>query len=95
MVQITSVLIAPVVTEKTVAVSGKYTFSVHLGATKKEVAQAVTYFYGVKVLKVNVTNLPSKKRIIARGKTVRKRSKIKKATVVLEEGKKLDFNAFK
>ncbi len=90
-----SILISPIVTEKTVATPGKYTFSIHSRATKKDVAQAVNNFYGVKVVKVNISTLPPKKRLVNRGKATQKRPKVKKATVMLEEGKKLDFNTFK
>ncbi len=91
----TNVLIAPVVTEKTVAQTGKYVFSVHPDATKPDVKAAVLEHYGVEVVKVNITSLPEKTRTVGRGRTLRKRKPTKKATVTLKEGATLDFNAFK
>ena len=95
MLKITDVLRHPIVTEKTVASSGRYTFAVHPKANKKEVAEAVKTFYGVDVATVNISRLPSKTRMVARGRTAQKRAVTKKAIVALKGGAKLDFNAFK
>ena len=95
MVLITDILISPVETEKTVANAGKYTFVVHAESTKPQIASAVKNFYGVDVKNVNVTWLPAKQKLVARGRLVNKRSRTKKATVTLKYGATLDFNAFK
>lgn len=89
------VLIAPVVTEKTVAQTGKYTFLVNREASKLDVVEAMKEFYGVDVAKVNIINTPLKERVLGRGRVMTKRAEQKKAIVTLAEGKSIDFNAFK
>lgn len=91
----TDVLIAPVVTEKTVAQSGKYTFKVHGGATKQAVVAAVKAFYGVEAVSVNIINLPAKTRTVGRGREMTRRNETKKAIVTLKDGDTLNFNDFK
>jgi large subunit ribosomal protein L23 len=95
MTAITNVIIAPVVTEKTVAQTGKYTFQVHSGASKESVTKAVKTFYGVDATKVNMINLPAKTRTVGRGRLINKRSETKKAIVTLKTGQTLNFNDFK
>ena len=95
MLLITSVIKNPIVTEKTVANTGSYSFSVNPLATKLEIAKAVEQFYGVEVKKVQTEFLPPKKRLVARGRQVQKRGRLKKATVTLKDNATLDFNAFK
>lgn len=89
------VLIKPVVTEKTVAQTGKYTFLVNKSASKHDVMAAVKEFYGVEATKVNVVNTPLKDRVLGKGRVMIKRAEQKKAIVTLAEGKTIDFNAFK
>lgn len=95
MITTTTVLVAPIVTEKTVATPGKYTFQVHGDASKKDVAVAVKSFYGVEVEGVNMIRLPAKTRMVGRGRTINKRASYKKAVVTLKDGATLNFNDFK
>ncbi len=95
MTSIANTLIAPVVTEKTVAQTGKYTFQVHADASKETVATAVKSFYGVDAVKVNIVNLPAKTRTVGRGRLINKRPEFKKAIVTLKSGQTLNFNDFK
>ena len=95
MIPTTAVIKSPIVTEKTVAVPGKYSFVVDSRATKADVVNAVKEFYNVDVEKVNVSTIPSKQRVVGRGRTITKRSEAKKAIVTLKSGTTLDFNAFK
>ncbi len=95
MIATQDVLVQPIVTEKTVAMKDKFCFAIHNDATKEDVKKAILDFYGAKVLKVNITNLPEKFRLVQRGKPARKRAPLKKATVSLAKGGTLDFNAFK
>lgn len=95
MVQTTQVLIQPVVTEKTVAQKDKFVFRVHIDATKEDIQKAVKEFYGVDALKINVTNLPEKTRMVRRGIESRKRAPLKKAVVTVKKGETIDFNALK
>jgi len=95
MTKISAVLIAPVVTEKTVGTENKFVFRVHRDSTKPEIATAVKEFYGVDAQKINIVRLPEKTRFVGRGRLATKRSQFKKAIVTLKSGSKLDFNAFK
>lgn len=95
MTTIVNTLIAPVVTEKTVAQKGKFTFQVDADANKETIAQAVNSFYGVDVTKVNIVNLPEKTRMVGRGRTIKKRPEFKKAIVTLKAGQTINFNDFK
>ena len=82
------IIIAPVLTEKSVAVLGekKYTFRVADGANKIEIAKAVEEIFGVQVAKVNTISMKGKKRRMGRyeGYT----SDWKKAVVTLKEDSK-------
>lgn len=86
------IILAPVITEKSVAVLSekKYTFRVANGANKIEIAKAVEEIFGVKVAKVNTISMKGKKRRMGRyeGYT----SDWKKAVVTLtEESKTIEF----
>jgi large subunit ribosomal protein L23 len=85
------VIIAPVISEKTMKLSGegKYTFEVHSKAGKIEIAKAVEEIFNVKVEKVNVLNVrPRTKRM---GKYMGKTSAVRKAIVKLAEGQEIDL----
>ena len=97
MIRIEDVLVKPVQTEKSVGMEtgSKYTFVVHVDASKTDVVAAVKEFYGAEVSSVNIIKLPKKTRVIGRGKEMTKRRPTKKAIVTLPTGKTLDFNAIK
>lgn len=95
MLRIEDVIVQPVQTEKSVSMPGKYTFNVHVEATKPEVKLAIKKFYGKEVEKVNMVNLGEKIRIAGRGRSIKKRSNFRKAIVTLKEGQTLNFNDFK
>jgi large subunit ribosomal protein L23 len=89
----------PRLNEKTYGLSTKrvFVFNIDKGANKHTVARAVEAQFDVKVLSVNIVNIPGKaKRIISiSGKRSRNatgsRSDIKKAYVTLAEGNSLPF----
>ena len=86
------IIIAPVLTEKSVAVLGekKYTFRVADGANKVEIAKAIEEIFGVQVAKVNTISMKGKKRRMGRfeGYT----SDWKKAIVTLKaDSKTIEF----
>ena len=86
------IILAPVITEKSVAVLGekKYTFRVADGANKIEIAKAAEEIFGVKVAKVNTISMKGKKRRMGRyeGYT----SDWKKAVITLtEDSKTIEF----
>lgn len=88
-----SVIVAPVVTEKSLRLArelNQYTFRVSLEATKIDIRRAVEQIFGVKVTKVNTMRAKPKRRRWGRlpeGKTVQ----WKKAVVTLAPGHKIDI----
>ncbi|MBI2446778.1 MAG: 50S ribosomal protein L23 [Parcubacteria group bacterium] len=84
-------LLSPLATEK--AVSGqslnKYVFKIAYSANKIEVAKAVGKNYNVKVVSVNIINIPRKARRV--GKTQGFKSGYKKAIVTLAKGQTIEI----
>jgi large subunit ribosomal protein L23 len=80
------VIIRPVVSEKSYALAtvGKYTFRVHPDAHKTQIKQAVEELFGVVVLGVRTSSVPSKPK--RRGYTAGRTRSWKKAVVQLREG---------
>ncbi|MBI4307762.1 MAG: 50S ribosomal protein L23 [Chloroflexi bacterium] len=87
----TEVLRRPIVTEKSTALQerGKYTFEIHVQATKREVKEAVEKVFNVKVLKINVLRIPGKLKTFGRRKI--QRAPTKKAIVTLRPGDKIQI----
>lgn len=86
------VIIRPVITEKSMRLKeqeNKYTFEVHVKATKKDIKDAVEKLFNVKVESVNVINVKGKSRRI--GRKLVKDKNWKKAIVKLREGDKIEF----
>ena len=82
------VLFRPRITEKaTIANEGRvYVFEVMPRATKKEVSEAVTKFFKVTPVKVNMVKIPAKKRVSQMRRVRGVKSGGKKAYVYLKEG---------
>jgi large subunit ribosomal protein L23 len=81
----------PLVTEKSVNLSdqqNKYVFVVMPAATSSEVKKAVQSLYGVKVIKVNMINVPGKKRRL--GQSEGFRPGFRKAIVTLSPEDKIE-----
>jgi large subunit ribosomal protein L23 len=80
------VIIRPVVSEKSYALAtvGKYTFRVHPDAHKTQIKQAVEALFGVGVLGVRTSSVPSKPK--RRGYTAGRTREWKKAVVQVREG---------
>ena len=80
------VIIRPVVSEKSYALAtvGKYTFRVHPDAHKTQIKQAVEALFGVGVLEVRTSAVPSKPK--RRGYTAGRTRAWKKAVVQVREG---------
>ncbi len=87
----TEVLRRPIVTEKSTALQeqGKYTFEVHLHATKHEVKEAVEKVFNVKVMQVNTLRIPGKIKVVGRRRIQRPAKK--KAIVALKSGDKIQI----
>jgi large subunit ribosomal protein L23 len=84
-------LVEPWITEKTHAAisDNKYTFKVSGDATKKQIKIAIQGIYGVKVEKVAVVNVHSKRKSYGRHEGVK--SGFKKATITLKKGDKIEL----
>lgn len=84
------IIIAPVITEKSMAArsANVYTFKVAKTASKDEIKRAVEEAFKVKVVSVNTLNTKSKKRRVGRysGRT----KTYKKAMVTLAEGSSIE-----
>lgn len=83
------ILVKPLVTEKAtnLAANNKYVFVVSLKANKIEVAKAIEALYGVKPLKVNISNISGKR--VTRGKIRGQRKDWRKAIVTLAKGQEI------
>ena len=85
------VLISPVVSEKSYSLIGdrKYSFRVHRDAHKTQVRQAVEQLFGVRVRRVNVSQVPAKPK--RRGLHRGTKPGWKKAVVELHEGETIEI----
>jgi large subunit ribosomal protein L23 len=88
-----SILLSPVVTEKSTLVSqhSQFVFNIDSSATKYEVAKAVEMIFKVNVVNVNVLNRPGKVNRF-RGR-LGKRADQKRAFVRLAQGQTIDMGA--
>ena len=85
------IIIAPVVTEKTMTLRNEnvYTFKVAKDASKDEIKNAVENAFNVKVASVNTLNTKSKKRRV--GKYQGRTKTYKKAIITLKDGSSIDL----
>jgi large subunit ribosomal protein L23 len=90
-VDVTQVLLAPVVSEKSYSLieEHKYSFKVHPDAHKTQVRQAVEELFDVKVLSVNIVKVQSKPK--RRGMFRGTRPGWKKAIVQVREGDTIEI----
>jgi large subunit ribosomal protein L23 len=89
-----SVVLAPVVSEKSTFVADRnrqYVFRVADDATKPQIKAAVELMFGVKVANVNVVNETGKTRRMGKGQG--RTQDIKKAYVRLAPGQTIDYEA--
>lgn len=82
-------IIKPLITEKAtnLVAQDKYAFVVSDNANKIEVAKAINAIYGIKPLKVNLSNVKGKK--VARGRISGQRKDWRKAVVTLPKGQSI------
>ena len=87
------IIIAPVITEKSVSVLGekKYTFRVADGANKIEIAKAVEEIFDVKVAKVNTLNVQGKMKRVGRYPEGRTASWKKAMVTLTADSKTIEF----
>ena len=83
------VIIKPIVSEKsyTLATVGKYTFRVHPDAHKTQIKQAIEELFGVGVVEVRTSSVPSKPK--RRGYTSGRTREWKKAVVQVRQGQSI------
>ncbi len=82
-----NVIIRPIITEKSMrlnAEDNKVTFEVAQGTNKTQIAMAIEEIYGIKPVKVNVSNNHPKMRRV--GRYIGKTNRVRKAIVKLPEG---------
>jgi large subunit ribosomal protein L23 len=93
MTNIHSVLLRPIITEKSNYQNSKlqqYTFEVAAEATKGMVKTAVETLFDVDVVRVNILSVPAKqKRNLRNRRQIIRRSEYKKAIVTLAPGDKI------
>ena len=92
MAQLKSILVKPLITEKTADAGEKYNrygFQVQLKANKNQIREAIEKLYDVKVLSVKTSVMPGK--VKRAGMKHKKSAKKKKAFVELAEGQKIEF----
>jgi len=85
-------VVNPHITEKTsmLGASNQYVFKVAKTSSKLEIKKSIEELYNVEVEKVNVVNLPAKKRRL--GKQIGIRPGVKKAVVTLKSGSSIQLN---
>ncbi|MBO4300121.1 MAG: 50S ribosomal protein L23 [Desulfovibrio sp.] len=91
--EITAVLLKPLMTEKVTYVrdsSRQVVFLVHTGANKLEIKQAVEKAFDVKVEAVNVVRRAPRNRE-RQGRVVGRKPGWKKAYITLRQGDKIEF----
>ncbi len=81
----------PIITEKATILSeqNKTVFKVHIGATKKNIKKNIEKLFKVKVIKVNIINTKTKKKL--RQGRVSIKSGYKKAIITLKKGQSIDL----
>ena len=87
------IIIAPVITEKSMAgiATKKYTFKVACDANKIEIAKAVEEIFGVKVIKVNTLNVTGKLKRTGRYPAGRRPSWKKAVVTLSDDSKSIEF----
>lgn len=88
---LSEVIKRPIITEKSTALQSRqdYVFEVDPKATKHQIKQAVEKMFKVKVVDVNVMNVPGKLKAIGRRRVMT--SGYKKAVVTLSPGDKIVY----
>lgn len=92
--RLTQVILAPIVSEKSNVLAeqrNQMTFKVLANATKPEIKAAVELLFGVQVASVTTVTIKGKNKRF--GRTLGRRSDVKKAYVSLAAGQELDLEA--
>ena len=85
------VIVSPHITEKAGVLEkkGEYIFNVYPRTNKQEIKNAVEKTYGVKVTKVNIINIPAKRKRV--GKHMGHALAVRKAVVSLQKGHAIEL----
>ena len=85
-------ILAPMVTEKTTNLSeqDKIVFRVPRAANKKNLKKNIEKIFKVNVIKINIINKQPRKKVSAKGKTVKIQG-YKKAIITLKKGQNIDL----
>lgn len=88
-----AVLLRPRITEKATASAEHqaYVFEIDQHATKRDVMDAVKHFYNVTPIKVNIVNLPRKRRISRTSRTRGVTAAVRKAYIYLKAGDTIEI----
>jgi large subunit ribosomal protein L23 len=88
---VTQIIIKPLITEKSTILQSRqdYVFEVNARANKHEIKVAVEKIFKVKVVKVNVMNIPGKEKTIGRRRVMT--PSFKKAVVTLSPADKIAY----
>jgi large subunit ribosomal protein L23 len=91
--RIANVLKAPWFSEKALigTENGVYVFEVPPAVTKHDVMNAIQKVYGVSPVKVNIVNLPAKKKALRTKRGIGTRARRHKAYVYLKKGETITF----
>jgi large subunit ribosomal protein L23 len=84
----------PIITEKTLSLANQeniYTFEVDYAATKSQIKTLVEELFDVKVERVNIAILPSKRRRVGAKRMPSLKTVQKKAMVKVEAGKTIEL----
>lgn len=85
-------ILRPVITEKATSAEakGKYQFFIRNRSTKVDIKKAFEKLYGVKVVKVNVINMPEKSKLGKSRKPQMKKHALKKVIITTKGKKTID-----
>ena len=86
-----NIIISPLITEKSMmdAGNGKYTFRVHLLASKEDVKRAIEKKFKVHVTNISTSILKGRSTKVGARRTQKDLSNLKKAVVTLKQGEKI------
>lgn len=88
-----SVLIAPVITERSMAFvkQGKFSFTVASTANKESIRKAINTQFGVDVVSIETTIQKGRTKRVGARRVEKSLSPLKKAIVTLKTGQKIDI----
>lgn len=87
----TNIILKPHISEKSTDLKNinQYTFRLPKNINKTEAKKLIEKMYGVKVIKINVLNMPAKSKRFRN--IVSQRGAYKKVIITLKEGQKIDL----